>query len=81
MSSVKIELQTPVKMAGVDVSELTMRAPKVRDMIAVRKIPGSDVEQEVALFANLCQVTPAAIEELDMRDYKKLQDAYSGFLS
>lgn len=75
--SVDIALKYPLKSA----STLTMRRVKVRDSLAARKVKGGDAEQEIALFANLCEVTPAQIEALDMVDYKQLQDAYSGFLS
>jgi len=79
--TVDITLSYPVKMAGAEVSVITMRRPKVRDMIVVSKSAATDVEREVRMFANLCQVEPSAIEDMDMADYLKLQEAYSGFLS
>ncbi len=75
--SVEIPLKYPLK----SVSSLTMRRVKVRDSLAARKIKGDDAEQEIFLFANLCEVTTKQIEALDMADYKTLQDTYSGFLS
>lgn len=60
---------------------LHMRRPKVRDMLAAEKSKGTDAEKEIVLFANLCEVTPAEIEALDMVDYQQLQQAYQGFLS
>jgi hypothetical protein len=60
---------------------LTLRRPKVRDMLASEKAKGSDGEKEVVLFANLCEVTPEEIGALDMIDYKQLQEAYQNFLS
>ena len=75
--SVEITLKYPLK----SVSTLTMRRVKVRDSLAAQKIKGSDAEQEIFLFANLCEVTTKQIEALDMADYKQLQEAYSGFLS
>ncbi len=76
----KIELTYPIEIDGQTISELDIRRPKVRDMLAA-DAGGSDAEKELRLFANLCEQTPAAIEQLDMADYLKLQETYQGFLS
>ena len=75
----QIELSHPIQIDGTEVRVLHLRRPKVRDQILTKKQGGSEVEMEVRLFANLCEVSPATIEELDMEDYTKLQDAYTGF--
>ncbi|MGR6871250.1 phage tail assembly protein [Pseudomonas sp. HK3] len=67
--------------AGHAINELSMRRPKVRDMITADKSAASEGEKEIAMFANLCEVTPDQIQDLDMKDYGKLQDAYQDFLS
>jgi len=77
----KIELNTPVTSAGVEIKELKMREPKVRDMLAAEKAGKGAAVQEIAMFAALCEVEPAVIEELSMKDYKKVQEAYQDFLS
>ena len=79
--NIKIPLDYPITCAGVQVSELTVRRAKMTDMVAAKKAAASEVESEVLLFANLCQVTPAEIMQLDMKDYKKIQAAFEGFLS
>jgi len=63
------------------ISYLTMRRPKVRDIRAASKIQGGNVEVEIAMFANLCEVTPEDINNLDMADYDALQKTYESFLS
>ncbi len=78
--SKEIKLNAPIKIDGVEVKVLTMRKPKVRDMLAVDNIPGQ-AKREVALMANLCEVTTADIEDLDMDDYEQLQETYQSFLS
>lgn len=78
---VEIALDYPVKVNGVAVDTLQMRRPKVRDMIAAEKGGGGNAETEVRLFANLCEVAPAVIEDVDMADYTRLQEEYTGFLS
>ena len=40
-----------------------------------------NTDSEIRMFANLCEVAPAVIEELDMADYMRLQRVYEGFLS
>ena len=57
-----------------------MRRPTVGDLIAVGKLT-DEGEREIMLFTNLCQVEPDLIKSLDLKDYKKAQEAYSGFLS
>ena len=76
-----IKLKHPIVADGLEVRELALRRPKVRDMIAAEKGGGSDVEKEMRIFCNLCEVTPKTIEEMDLVDYKALQEAYMGFLS
>ena len=76
-----IELKHPITLDGEELKHLTLRRPKVRDMLAADKASGSDAEKEVRVFANLCEVAPAVIEALDMADYQALQERYQGFLS
>lgn len=76
-----ITLDYPVEVEGVTLNKLEMRRPKVRDQIAAKKSSGSDDGVEIMLFANLCEVAPSIIEDMDMKDYSKLQEVYRGFLS
>ena len=76
-----IEIKHPISVDGVKVKSLKLRRPKVRDMLSVESAQISDAEKEINLFANLCEVTPEALMELDMSDYAKLQKAYQDFLS
>lgn len=62
-------------------STITLRRPKVRDMLASDETKGSDAEKEIALFANLAELSPDEITSLDMADYKQLQEVYKSFLS
>lgn len=76
----KIKLKYPIKDGGQDITEITLRRPKVRDQLAASKAQG-EAEQEVNLFANLSDLTPDLIGELDVADYQALQKAYTGFFS
>lgn len=80
---VTIELKYPILIDGTRTEVLHMRRPKVRDQILATKseMAGkSSAEQEVLLFANLCEVAPRDIEDLDMADYRKIQREYERFL-
>jgi hypothetical protein len=79
----EVVLEFPIKIEGVEVSRLTLRRPKVGDVLAAEEQAKGKGEKEIEIltFANLCQVTPAEIRELDLDDYKKIQEAFSDFLS
>jgi hypothetical protein len=76
----KIKLREPIKIDGKGVSEITLRRPKVRDRLIVERPNISDAEKEVQLIANLSELPIEAIEDLDLRDYAKIQKELSGFL-
>ncbi|WP_461210385.1 phage tail assembly protein [Desulfocurvus sp. DL9XJH121] len=81
MNAETITLEYPVRHQGHEYGQITMRRPRVGDMLAADKQGGSDMERELAMFASLCEVAPDVLRELDMKDYRKLQVAYTGFLS
>jgi len=81
MKKVEIVLEQAITVNGESFEKLSIRAPKVRDMMTASNAEGSDVEKEVRLFATLCEVPPEVIEELTLKDYQQLQKAYEGFLS
>jgi len=80
MRGATMKLKHPIQVDGREVGELTLRRPKVRDMIVADKAGGTDAEKEVRVFSNLCEVPPSAIEEMDLADYGALQEAYKSFL-
>lgn len=75
-----INLNYPIESAGETISKLNMRRSKVKDRLLVAKMKTtSDEEKEIRLFANLCEVSPNVIEDLDESDYSNLQKAYLNF--
>lgn len=74
-----IKLNSPVRIDGVDITKVRMREPKVKDQLAVDKVQG-EAAKEITLFANLCELSPADIEEMVLSDYRQLQEAYQSFL-
>lgn len=75
-----IKLNYPIESDGTTIADLNMRRSKVKDRLIVAKMKNSsDEEKEIRLFANLCEVAPNVIEELDESDYANLQKAYMDF--
>jgi len=74
-----VALNHPIDIDGVKVSALHLRRPKVRDRLIVDKAGSTDAEKEIALIANLAEVSPEDLHELDMSDYNALQKVLSGF--
>lgn len=78
---VTIELSYPITIDGTETNALVMRRPKVADTVLFQKSQGTDADKEINLFANLCEVTPDDINQLDMMDYAKLQEQYGNFIA
>lgn len=76
-----IELSRPLTIDGSEIKVIRMREPKVEDQLAAEEVKGSASAQEIQMFANLCEIAPADIKRLTLRDYKKLQVAYVGFIA
>lgn len=74
-----IDLHYEYEMDGAPVTRLTMRPPRVRDVRDAQRGGGAGAQLEIRLFANLCEVTEGFIEELHMRDYFAVQEAYEVF--
>ena len=74
-----IKLDYPIDFEGGKLAEINVRRPKVSDVTAARKGKKDEAEQEVALIATLTGLPVSAIEELDLADYKKLQEVLGGF--
>ncbi|MBD0392186.1 phage tail assembly protein, partial [Wolbachia endosymbiont of Pentalonia nigronervosa] len=65
---------------GISVSELSIREPKVRDLLAIERIEGEALK-EVALIANLTSVPKEVVEDLCIKDYVEIQKVLKDFLS
>ena len=78
--SVDIPLSKPIKIGGAETSALRMREPTGADQLAMDKTGGSDADKELGMIANLCMVTPSDLHQLTLRDYKKVQAAFTGFI-
>ena len=78
--SADITLSRPADIGGAKVAVLRMREPTVGDQEITTQMTGSDATREITAFANLCGLAPDDIRTLPMRDYGRLQRAYTAFL-
>ena len=74
-----IDLEYPITVDGVEVASLAMRRPTVADQLAFEEGKGSEARRTVSLMANLCDVPPASIQQLDASDFAKLAEVLKGF--
>lgn len=75
-----ITLQHPINADGEDITELTIRRPKMRDIKRAQKHK-DDIERSMALIADLAEISPKAVEELDAADFEavsKIVGEYMG---
>ncbi len=59
---------------------VTLREPKVRDMLALDPIEG-EAKKEITLLCSLTQLTEEELVDLSMKDYGKLQKQMQSFLA
>jgi len=77
--SVTVTLTKGLTLENATLMTITMREPTVGDQIAAQEIKGSIGAQEVALIANLAEIAPQDITRLNLRDYRRVQEALIGF--
>lgn len=76
-----ITLAKPITIDGAKMATLRMREPLVRDIEASQDSKENAASTEVNLFANLCMLKPEDIRALSVRNYFRLQAAYSRFMN
>lgn len=65
-----------IKLSNQTVS---MREPKVRDMMAVDSIEG-EAKKEISLISSLTQLTEDELLDMGMKDYSLIQKQVQSFL-
>ena len=75
----KIIFEQPIVVDGKKITEVTMRVPKVKDMLAVDHIENK-IDREIALIGNLTgvNITLDDVEEWDAAEYTTLQSTLMG---
>ena len=71
---ITVTLKYPMRLAtGQTLNKVTVRRPRVGDLRAVAHL-SSDAEQELTIFARITGLVPEDLDELDLYDYKQVQD-------
>lgn len=79
--SLEITLAKPLDVDGTKVAALVMREPTVADQLAASEAKGSDAAREITMFANLCEMSPADIQGMSLRNYGRVQKAFMDFMN
>ncbi|MGS4946628.1 phage tail assembly protein [Meridianimarinicoccus sp. RP-17] len=78
----KIDLDWPISVGGTEVQILTMRRPRVIDIrVAQEQSAGDSARKELILLRNLLEITEDELDQVDIADYGKLQEALKAFMS
>jgi hypothetical protein len=75
--SVTVTLTKAFEINGAKVGYVVMREPTVDDHMVSNETRGSELTKEVTMFANLCTIPAPDLRRLPMRDYMRLQAAYT----
>ena len=75
-----VPLEFPVTVNGHTIAEITMHRPKVKDKRYAFRNANNAYELDVQMFTQTCGVDAATLDELDDKDFTKLQEAYNDFL-
>ena len=63
-----ITLKYPFTYQGEEITQITIRRPKMRDMKKAQKHK-DDMEKSIHMIADLAEVSPGLVEELDTEDF------------
>ena len=80
-AEILIPLWAAMTVDGLAVDSLTMRRPKVRDLVTAQQTATSDVDAELRRYCNLTEQPPEVLLKLDFADYLALDEAFNRFLS
>ncbi len=75
----RIDLSEPIMIGGVSRAAITLRKPKVRDLRAMEKKAGSDLEKTLFLIATLAELTPDEVDDIAAADLESIAKAVEGF--
>ena len=79
MNRETMHLKHPVTVDGASYDALEIRRPKTRDLIKSRKHK-DEVEQMASLLADLAEVSPKVILEMDAEDFAGAGEILERFL-
>lgn len=69
-----ITLRHPVEVLGQKIDSLVLRRPKARDLVKLEDAKGSNSRRTFNLIADLANVAPEVVLELDPEDLAQIND-------
>ncbi len=75
-----IKLQFPIESEGQTIETITLRRPKARDLKKMENGKGGEIAKSIDLIANLAEIPPSAVEDLDAADFQAISGVVAGFL-
>ncbi|MCP3965988.1 MAG: phage tail assembly protein [Lentisphaerae bacterium] len=74
-------LEFPVNLGAENdatgtIAKLTIKRPKVGDILATSKLAETEDERRVHAVARMCKQLPSLIEQLYASDWERVNDAY-----
>lgn len=79
MQNQTIKLKHSLLVDGREITEVTLRRPKVRDLRNMDKQKGSDMEKTLWMIGSLSEMTPAEVDEIDAEDLEAISGVIAGF--
>lgn len=74
------KLKHPITVAGVDMKEVTLlRRAKAHDLERLDNVTGP-VAKSIALIANLAEISPDQVREIDAEDFTVIEKEAASFL-
>lgn len=70
--SVTFDLEFPILVDGHETSQVTMRRPVGRDILAADKMKGSMADKGLRMVMNLSELPEEALLDMDASDYMRL---------
>jgi uncharacterized protein (DUF885 family) len=74
-----VTLEYPFEFNGETYTELTIRRPKLRDLKKSESVKGN-MAKGTMMLADLAEIDPKAIEEMDMEDFKTCSMVIADFM-
>lgn len=80
MSRTRYTLKHPITVDGETITEFNLRRPKARDLIRARKAK-DELEQVANMLADLAEVSPTTVGELDAEDFAAAGEILGNFMT
>lgn len=79
-TSIDVKLVDGLDVDGTLTYSITVRKPKVKDLLNAERQSKGESDANVRFLANLTDLTPDQIGDLSLGDYRKLNEVLAGFL-